>query len=264
MSDDAPRGLPSGLLDMLQSPTHTLSGQEAEVVSVVAGALPDLVSPAQRQQAAQVLASQRAQSRGRHGAPYRPPSARSHARPQSASPTKRIRVVPTSSTTAFSALALSPRRQTTPRLVPQDTLDFRLAVGATPNLKTRILQAALCDELDQPSSNGVRDKPSKRILKGTGMGVDPRTKQQAHSMVKGLRKEIVTWQQTVDAARIIRMYWAACLAQGSAGRLARARCRQRLHLNGRPLGSKPEFLMTPLKTPASGHTLRSTCEQVRT
>ena len=140
---DQHRGLPPGLLDMLQSPAHILNGQEAEVVSVVAGALPKLVSPAQRQQAAHVLAYQRAKSHGRGGAPYRAPSARQHVRPQSASPTKQPRVVPTNSTTAIGALALSPRRPTTARLVPQDQLDFRLGVGATPKLKTTVLHAAL-------------------------------------------------------------------------------------------------------------------------
>ena len=52
-----------GLLDLLQRPSHALNGHEAEIVSVVANALPRLVSPVQRHNAERVLASKRA-SRG--------------------------------------------------------------------------------------------------------------------------------------------------------------------------------------------------------
>jgi hypothetical protein len=139
-------------------------------------------------------------------------------------------------------------------------------VGATPKLKTTILHAALSDELEQTSLNRGHEKPSKRLLKGTGMSVDLRTKQQAHHMVKGLRKEVAAWQKRNDAARIIKMYWAACIAQGSAGCLARARVRQKFRTNrrldGSLDGSKPELLTTPLKTPGIDDELRSTCKEV--
>ena len=216
-----------GLLDLLQRPSHALNGHEAEIVSVVANALPRLVSPVQRHNAERVLASKRAQSRGM---PYRPPSSRLSSRPQSASPGKNQRNMSAAPNRAVGALGLSPRMGRSPYDPPQDHLDRALIANENPPLKTSMLQAALTDEIEKAfkdPSRGAREPATKALLRETGVVVDNGAKREARSMVEGLRKEIATWQQRDDATRIVQMYWKACVEQGSSGKTVRARYRMK-------------------------------------
>lgn len=203
-------------------------GRDADM-NVAADTLPTIFASSDRPHVERPSSARQ----GRTGAvPYRPPSSRVPVRPQSASPKQHQRAVRDVGSNGYvGALGLSPRNPRPPQHPPKDHLDFILGVGTTPPLKTTMLQAALTDELEKAveGPSGIAHKPgSKTLLRDHGMTIDETSKRQARTIVKAVRKDLTSWRQREDAARIVQMYWRLCLDAGSAGRTARARCRMKL------------------------------------